>query len=451
MFLNRQRLVFLLLVLLVGAVAGLGAVFFRALIAFFHNLFFYGHFSTTLDFFQHAAPSHWGAGIVLVPVFGAACVAYLVQHFAPEAKGHGVPEVIDAVYYHRGVMRPIVAVIKAITSSISIGSGGSIGREGPIIQIGAAFGSTLGQWLKTDERTKIILIACGGSAGLAATFNTPIGGILFAIEVVLLQLDVLALIAVSLATAIGTAVSYLYFGNLPFIFPMPADLVVSHMTQLHSIVNYIVIGIVVGGVSAFFIHIVYWMEDIFDRLLKNNMLRHMLGMFLVGLSMYAMLCCYGKYYIEGVGYATVMDVLRSVLSHPGFLLLLAILKILDTALTLGSGGSGGIFSPSLFIGATTGAAVSGLCNDVLGFGAVSLPLGAMVGMAGVVGASTGAPITAVVMVVEMLNDLSASIPLITVVAIACWVRHFFVKDNIYTMKLTRRGHIIRIGTLKLST
>jgi chloride channel protein, CIC family len=175
-------LAFNLLAILIGLVAGLGAVVFRGLISLFHNLLFLGHFSFIYDANVHTPPSPWGVFVIFVPVVGAAGVAFLVGKFAPEAKGHGVPEVMDAIYYNNGIIRPVVAVIKSLASALSIGSGGSIGREGPIIQIGSSFGSTMGQIIHMPPWQRITLIAAGAGAGIAATFNTPIGGVLFPLE-----------------------------------------------------------------------------------------------------------------------------------------------------------------------------------------------------------------------------------------------------------------------------
>ncbi|MHB1321441.1 MAG: chloride channel protein [Acidithiobacillus ferrivorans] len=177
---------------MLGIVADLGAVAFRRLIGLMHNAFFFGQISSRFDDLQHSAASFWGLGVVLVPVFGGLVVVWLVRTFAPEAKGHGVPEVMDAIYYGSGVIRPVVVLVKALASSISIGSGGSVGREGPIIQIGAAFGSSLAQWLRLQEWQRLGLIAAG--AGIAATFNTPVGGILFAIELMLVEVSAWTLV-----------------------------------------------------------------------------------------------------------------------------------------------------------------------------------------------------------------------------------------------------------------
>lgn len=431
---------FCILVLVVGVVAGLGAIIFRELIGFFHNLFFEGTFSTTYNVLSHAAPSRWGVGIIIVPVVGAALVAFLVKHFAPEAKGHGVPEVMDAIYYERGIVRPVVALIKAIASSISIGSGGSVGREGPIIQIGAAFGSTLGQWIKVADWERITLIACGAGGGIAATFNAPFGGILFALEIMLPEISARTLLPVSVATAVATYVSYFKFGNVTFI-----TFTTSAVSTINtfSLLCFLGLSAALGLLSVVFIHAIYFMEDCFDRFSKNVYIRHMVGMLLVGISLYLMMYYSGHYYVQGVGYATIKDVLSHVLTHPGFLLFLALLKLIDTALTLGSGGSGGVFSPLLFIGATFGAGFAGIVDHLFpGQVEMNLQLGALAGMAGMVGASTGAVMTAIVMTAELTNDFSIILPLMLIVAIADGVRRLGVHDTIYTLKLTRRGHHI---------
>lgn len=430
---------FYLLILLVGIIAGFGAILFRELIALFHNLLFYGYFSVDYNVLKHAAESSWGAGIILVPVIGAAIVAFLVKNFAPEAKGHGVPEVMDAIYYHRGIIRPVVAVVKAVASSISIGSGGSVGREGPIMQIGSAFGSTIGQWIKITDWERITLIACGAGGGIAATFNTPFGGILFAVEIMLPEFSARTLIPVSIATAIATYISYFSFGSAPFI-PFVTHAII-HLNPA-EIVSYFILAILLGLISVIFIHSIYFAEDLFDRIPGNYYLRHMSGMFFVGVSMYVMMQLFGHYYIQGVGYATVMDVLNQLLIHPWFLLFLAVLKLIDTSITLGSGGSGGVFSPLLFIGATLGGSFVTANNYFFADLNMNIAFGAFAGMAGMIGASTGALLTAIIMTAELTNDFTIILPLMVIVAIAYAIRRMVMRDSVYTLKLSRRGHSI---------
>jgi CIC family chloride channel protein len=239
------RLVFNLLAVLVGLVSGVGAVVFRGLIAAIHNLLFLGQFSFIYDANVHTPPSPWEFLVIFVPVVGAAGVAFLVGNFAPEAKGHGVPEVMDAIYYNNGVIRPVVALIKSLASALSIGSGGSVGREGPIVQIGSSFGSTLGQIISMPPWQRITLIAAGAGGGIAATFNTPIGGILFALELMLHEVSARTLIPLAIATATATYVGRLAFGPYAS-FVIPAlETRYFHVTNFWLLLWFVGLGILV--------------------------------------------------------------------------------------------------------------------------------------------------------------------------------------------------------------
>ncbi|MGC1358627.1 MAG: chloride channel protein, partial [Xanthobacteraceae bacterium] len=178
-----------LLAIVVGVITGFGAVVFRALIGLIHNAAFLGVLAVNYDASVFTPPGPWGAFIILVPVIGGLIVTFLITNFAPEARGHGVPEVMDAIYYKEGMIRPVVAVIKSLASALSIGTGAAVGREGPIIQIGSAIGSTLGQIIRMAPWQRITLVAAGAGAGIAATFNTPIGGVMFAIELMMPELS----------------------------------------------------------------------------------------------------------------------------------------------------------------------------------------------------------------------------------------------------------------------
>ncbi len=204
-----------ILALVVGVVTGFGAVAFRALIAFIHNAAFLGKFSIEFDANQFTPASPWGAWIILVPVIGGLIVTFLVINFAPEARGHGVPEVLDAIYYKEGKIRPVVAAIKSLASAFSIGTGAAVGREGPIIQIGATLGSSLGQLIPMMPWQRITLVAAGAGAGIAATFNTPIGGVMFAIELMLPELSARTFLPVALATGAATFIGRIFLGLQP--------------------------------------------------------------------------------------------------------------------------------------------------------------------------------------------------------------------------------------------
>ncbi|MDO8105772.1 chloride channel protein [Isoptericola sp. b441] len=434
----RAEVVTAVLALAVGVVAGLGAVAFRALISLVHNLFFGGRLSLTYDALVHTDPSRWGVGVILVPVVGALAVVVLVKRFAPEAKGHGVPEVIDAIHFKGGRIRPRVAGVKALASSISIGSGGSVGREGPIIQIGATFGSILAQWLKLPEWQRLTLIAAGGGGGIAATFNTPIGGVIFAAEILIVEISARTLIPVLIATGTASVIAGLFFGDQPS-FVIPALTIDPPAVSPMSLVGYSLLAILLGLVGWLYTRSIYWAEDLFDRLPVNDYLRHVIGMLVVGVTIYLLMARTGHYWIEGVGYATIQEILQGTLTAAGFMVLLAGLKLLSTSLTLGSGASGGVFSPALFIGATLGAAFATVVDAVAPGMHLNPVNAAVVGMACMVGASTGAAVTAVVMTFEMTRDFQVLIPLIVAVSLAYLVRRSLMSDTIYTLKLSRRG------------
>ena len=426
--------------ILVGVVAGLGAVAFRALISFFHNLLFLGKVSATYNANAHTPPSPWGAFVILVPVAGAAGVAFLVKNFAPEAKGHGVPEVMDAVYHRRGIIRPVVSIVKALASSLSIGSGGSIGREGPIIQIGSSFGSTVGQVLNLPAWQRITLIAAGAGGGIGATFNTPVGGVLFAVEIVLHEVSVRTLVPVVTATATATYIGQIFFGPHPAFYVPALESPLFELTKPELLLAYAGLGAIAGLVSAVFIWSIYGCERFFDRHVKGGYyVQHMAGMLLAGILIYLLMRFFGHYYVEGVGYATIQDVLSD-LPYPLYLLvLLFAAKLFATSLTLGSGASGGVFSPSLFLGATSGAAFAIGLNHLIPALHVSPAAFAIVGMGAVVGGATAAAMAAIVMIFEMTLDYTVIIPMTLTVAISYAVRRSLIKDSIYTRKLTQRG------------
>ena len=430
---------------LVGVTSGLGAWAFRRLIGLIHNVFFLGTFNFGFDANLHTSTTTWGPYVILVPVIGSIGVVWLVKTFAPEAKGHGVPEVLDAVYYNDGRIRPTVALVKSLASAISIGSGGAVGREGPIIQIGATIGSTLGQWIPIPPRDRVILMAAGAGAGIAATFNAPLGGILFAVELLLVSINSRSIFSLTAATASATYVGRLLMGANPA-FDVPVLQFPNFgMEPALGLISFIPFAIICGLVATLFIRAIYWSEDRFESMPGNYYSRHMLGMLAMGILMYCMQRSTGHFYVEGVGYAAIMDVLTETLTNPWFLLLLCGLKLVATCLTLGSGASGGVFSPALFMGATLGAAygqvVTGLVPDIN----ISVATFAIAGMAAIVGSSTGAVFTSVVMIAELTGDHNIVLLVILTVSISYSVRRTISPPSIYTLKLNRRGHTVPEG------
>ncbi|MEM8730943.1 MAG: chloride channel protein, partial [Pseudomonadota bacterium] len=246
--------------LAVGVVAGVAAWAFRLLIGLTHNLLFLGTMSVQYDANVVTAPGPWGWGVIFVPVVGAILVAWLVDTFAPEAKGHGVPEVMHAIHNENGMIRPQVAIVKSLASAISIGSGASVGREGPIVQIGSAFGSILGQIFPMNAADRSLLIAAGAGGGIAATFNAPLGGLLFTVELLMLTVNVKSMLIVATSTATATLIGRLLIGDQPS-FNIPAlQQALPEALDLPTLGVLLVLAILGGALSALFIRALYKAE-----------------------------------------------------------------------------------------------------------------------------------------------------------------------------------------------
>ena len=442
---NRGILLLCGLAILIGIIGGIGAWIFRLLIGFFHNLLFLREFNLNYDANVHTPTDVWGYWVIAVPVVGAIGVAWLVKTFAPEAKGHGVPEVMDAIYYNEGRIRPVVVIVKSLASALSIGSGGAIGREGPIIQIGATFGSVVGSWIRMPTRQRVILMAAGAGAGIAATFNAPLGGVLFAVELLLVSVNATSILIVAVATVVATYIGRLLLGANPS-FEVPALQIPQFGVEpVWGLSLFLLLGLVCGLAGTAFVRAIYWAEDRFDALPGTYYTRHMLGMLLVGVMIYAMQRYAGHFYIQGVGYATILDVLVGALSDPWFLLLLFALKMVATCLTLGSGASGGVFSPSLFMGATLGAAFGSVVLTLFPHIGIGIPVFAIAGMAAMIGSTTGAIFTSIIMLTEMTGDHNVILPTVLCTATAYALRRRLSPASIYTLKLNRRGHAVPEG------
>ncbi|MBO0902975.1 chloride channel protein [Jiella sp. MQZ13P-4] len=431
--------VMLLLSLVVGIVAGIGAIFFKYLIAFIYNLAFYGIFSLRLDPNVYGPASSWGAGIVLVPVIGGLVVVWLVRSFAPEAKGHGVPEVMFAIYHQNGNVRGVVAAVKSLASAISIGTGASVGREGPIIQIGSSFGSTFARALNLVQHQKITLLSAGAGAGIAATFNTPLGGVLFASEVLLPEVSTRTFLPVVVATATSTYVYRAVMG-VESAFVVAFDgLAQGHLVNGAELLLAAALGVLMGLAAWAFVKVLAWAEDVFEDSGINPYLQNILGMFAVGLLGYGFMLFSGHYHVYSVGYSTIQDVLNGGITGAGLLLVLFAGKLVATCVSLGAGASGGIFSPSLFMGATLGGAVGVIGEYLLPGAGITPQTFAILGMGAMVGGATSAAMTAIVMIFEMTRDYEIILPLVLAVALAIGVRRALTTADIYTIKLRNRG------------
>jgi CIC family chloride channel protein len=288
---------------------------------------------------------------------------------------------------------------------------------------------------------RITLVAAGAGAGIAATFNTPIGGVMFAVELMMPEVSVRTFLPVAIATGTATFVGRFFFGQQPaFIVPLPPleniDVGAALLLFLYAL-----LGVITGLAATGFIRGLHFLEDQFDRI-KGSYARHILGMLLVGVLIYLLQRNFGHYYVEGVGYATVQAIVFGQLAAAGLLALLFICKLFATTVSLGSGASGGIFSPSLYMGATIGGAFASALAALHVPLDINVPSFAMVGMAAMVGGGTGAAMTAVTMIFEMTRDYNIVLPMILAVAFSLGVRRLLSAENIYTLKLARRGHMV---------
>ena len=421
-----------LLALLVGAGSGLGAVAFRYLIYFFtwaatgHSQFGQqGRVGST------HLPWLGLAFFVVIPVIGGLLYGPLIYNWAREARGHGVPEVMIAVAEDGGRIRPQVSVVKAVASAVCIGVGGSVGREGPIVQIGSALASSLGQRVKMPENRLRILVACGAAGGIAATFNAPITGVFFGVEIILREFSIDALFTVMLAAMIADITAIPFLGDKPFLSGFPAGIVLHHPRNYLLVA---VLAVVAALMGLAFKTVLYKTEDLCDRVWQGRpeWARPAVGGIALGLLLLAIPQMYG------VGYPVMYKATAGQYAL-WFLVLLAFAKIAACSLTIGIGGSGGVFAPSLFIGVTSGMAYGQIVHHLFGAAAGQPALYAVVAMGAVFASAARAPLTWLASVVEMTGDFALTLPVMLAVAIASMTSHALSYGTIYTTKLLRRG------------
>ena len=420
----------IIIAIIIGILAGFSAIGIRAMIKFFSQLSFPG----SLTVLENISASPWYL-IILVPVIGGLIVGPLIYFFAPEAKGHGVPEVMQAILLRGGMIRARVAIIKAVASAITIGTGGSVGREGPIIQIGSSLGSTIGQFFRVPSKRLKTLVGCGAAAGIAAAFNAPVAGALFAVEIILMDFAVAQFSPIVIASVMATVVSHTFEGNFAaFIVPK------YQLASPYEIGFYFILGALSGVVSFLFIKILYFSENFFDNKFKfPEYLKPAVGGIAIGL----MALLFPQ--VMGVGYDSINNALHgNMIWYLAFGLIF--LKIIATALTLGSGGSGGIFAPSLYMGAMLGF-FFGYVVHIL-FPDITATPGAyaLVAMGGLVAGTTRAPITAIIIVFELTNDYRIILPVMVTSIISTIISTKLSRESIYTLKLLLRNISIKEGT-----
>lgn len=417
----------------VGAVVGAAAVLFNLAIRAWTWV------STGFtEYTTHIGSPHgvWGWApwlfLLLSPALAGAVYGPLIQRFAPSAKGHGIPEVMLAVRRKGGRIPGRVAVVKIVSSALTIGSGGSAGREGPIVQVGASLGSTIASWLGMPVSRVVLLASCGSAAGIAATFHAPLAGAVFALEVILTEFTAETFGFVVLSAVSSSMVARILQGD-EMVVRVASDLSFASQTDMWWVA---LLGLVAGMCGLGFSKLLYACEDAIDWLWARTRLPQWARPAVLGLVLGAGLVAFP--YMFGSGYPLEEDAIAGNFSV-AFLLALMLGRALYTAFTIGMGGSGGVFAPTLFIGAMAGAAFGDVVSPLS-----ASPVGvfAVVGMGAAFAGAARAPMTAVLIIVEMTGQFSLILPMMLAVVIATGASRFLTRATIYTEKLRRRGDVL---------
>ncbi len=422
---SPARLFFLsLLAALIGLAAGLVSFVLYNLIGFFTNISFYHRLS-----FQFSSPQYnsLGAIVILVPVIGGLIVGVMAKYGTSKIKGHGIPEAIEAVVINKSRISGKVAILKPLSAAIAIGTGGPFGAEGPIIQTGGAIGSLIGQFIPATASERKILLACGAGAGMAATFSTPIAGVILAIELLLFELKTRSFIPLVISTAVATATRFQLLGPGPMFHTGSLTFDIAR-----NAVYFIMLGILCGIGAIVFTKALYWTEDQFEKLPVDSLWWPAIGALGLGVIGYFIPRVFG------VGYDTISDILNNHLAI-NILLLLIIFKSIALIVSLGSGTSGGLLAPMFMASAAMGGAFAILVNHIFPGANLSPGAFALVSMGAVFGAAARSTFAFIIFSFEITRDYDAILPLMLVGVIASAIAVSFLKNSIMTEKLARRG------------
>jgi H+/Cl- antiporter ClcA len=413
-----------LLAAIIGVLAGLIAYLLYDLIGLFTNLAYYHTWSFH---FRSPEQSNLGPWIILTPVIGGLIVGFMGKYGSEKIKGHGIPEAMEAVLVSRSRIEAKVAILKPLSAAIAIGTGGPFGAEGPIIQTGGAFGSLVGQFVSTTAAERKVLLACGAGAGMAATFNTPIAGVILAIELLLFEFRSRSFIPLVIACTLATSVRSVLLGQRSM-FTMGNV----NFDALHGLPFYLLLGLLCGGVAIGFTKLLYWVEDQFDRLPIDDLWHPAIGALGLGIIGFFVPR------VLGVGYDTISDILNNNLALK-LLLVIAISKAVALVISLGSGTSGGLLAPMFMSSAALGGAFAMVVNLIFPGAHLSPGAYALVAMAAVFGAASRATFAFIVFAFEITRDYNAILPLMLGCVIADLVALRYLPSSIMTEKLARRG------------
>ena len=409
----------------IGLVAGIVAFALYKLIGLFTNLFFYHRWSTDFTSAQH---NHLGWMVIVVPVIGGLIVGVMAKYGTTKIKGHGIPEAMEAVLFNRSRIAPRVAILKPISAAIAIGTGGPFGAEGPIIQTGGAIGSLVGQAFHTTAVERKVLLACGAAAGMSATFNTPIAGVILAIELLLFEFKSRSFIPLVIASTLATAVHMQLLGLGPMFQVGRMDFAIPR-----GLPFYLVLGLICGIAAVGFSKLLYWVEDQFEKLPFDEVWFPAVGAMGLGIIGFFVPRVFG------VGYDTIGDILNGQLAWK-LLLVVMLAKAAALAISLGSGTSGGLLAPCFMWSAAMGGIFAMFSNHFIPGAQLSPGAFALVAMGAVFAAASRATFTFIIFAFEITRDYNSVLPLMLVSVIADGIAMLFMPNSsIMTEKLARRG------------
>ena len=409
----------------IGLVAGCIAFLLYNLIGLFTNIFFFHRFSTN---FISPRLNHLGPWVIVTPVIGGIIVGFMAKYGSAKIKGHGIPEAMEAVLANRSRIEPKVAILKPISAAIAIGTGGPFGAEGPIIQTGGAVGSLVGQVLHTTASERKVLLACGAAAGMSATFNTPIAGVILAIELLLFEFKSRSFIPLVVASTLATAVHVRLLGSGPMFSVVPVDFGIPRALPF-----YLLLGVICGLAAVGFSKLLYWVEDQFDKLPIDELWWPAIGALGLGVIGYFVPR------VLGVGYDTIGDILNANLALK-LLLVIMVAKAVALVVSLGSGTSGGLLAPMFMSSAALGGAYAMVIDRVYPGAQLAAGAFALVAMGAVFGAASRATFTFIIFAFEITRDYNSVLPLMLVSVIADGMAMWLMpKSSIMTEKLARRG------------
>ncbi|MGH8362161.1 MAG: chloride channel protein [Gammaproteobacteria bacterium] len=423
-FSGIRLLLMSVLAALIGLAAGLTAYILFVVIALITNFTYFHRFSTELP---NITVNTLGLWVLVIPAIAGLIVGIMAKYGSNKIRGHGIPEAMEAVLTNKSRIAPRVAILKPLSAALVIGTGGPFGAEGPIIQTGGALGSLVGQMLRMTAAERKVLLACGAGAGMAATFSTPIAGVIFAIELLLFEFRARSFIPLVIATTLATTVHIVLIGPGPMFRVGPA-----HFNMIAGLPFYIVLAVLCGYMAVAMCRGLYWVEDLYEKLPIDEMWWPAIGA--VGLGIIGFFVPR----VLGVGYGTITDILNNHLAL-SMLLLLLVFKSLALLVSLGSGTSGGLLAPMFTGGAALGGAFAIIANHIIPGTHLDPAAYAIVAMAAVFAAASRATFALIIFAFEITRNYESVLPLMLVCVVASGIAHIHLKESIMTERLSRRG------------